>query len=72
MHAPLLSPVNEPFPCTGNRLVSIRRSWTLVLEELNHSLAVDLGRWKTVSPLINKASCDKVKIEVIGHAWRVE
>lgn len=50
--------------------MSIRGSWTVVLEELNHSLAVDLGRWETVSFFINKASCDKVKIEVIGHAWR--
>lgn len=52
--------------------MSIRWSWTVVLEELNRSLAVDLGRWKTVSLLINKASCDEVETEVIGHAWRGE
>lgn len=52
--------------------MSVRGSWTVVLEELNRSLAVDLGRWKRVSLLINKASCDKVEIEVIGHAWRGE
>lgn len=52
--------------------MSICGSWTVVLEALNRSLAVDLGHWETVSLLINKASCDKVKIEVIGHAWRGE
>lgn len=52
--------------------MSIRWSRTVVLEELNRSLAVDLGRRETLSLLINKASRDKVEIEVIGHACRGE
>lgn len=45
--------------------MSIHGSRTVVQEELNRSVAVDLGRWETVS-LINKASCDKVEIEVMA------